>query len=53
MRTHKLKIPYSEQLEQLNASSASVWGECLSLKNSWDYAHGYRTGGRLDYECEL
>ena len=53
MRTHKLKIPYSEQLEQLNASSASVWGECLSLKNSWDYAHGYSTGGSLDYECEL
>ena len=51
MQTHKLKIPYSEQLEQLNVSSASVWGECLSLKNSWDYAHGYRTGGRLDYQC--
>ena len=53
MRTHKLKIPFSEQLEELNAASASVWGECLRLKASWDYAHGYRTGGSLDYECEL
>ena len=53
MRTHKLKIPFSEQLEELNSESASVWGECLRLKASWDYAHGYRTGGRLDYDCEL
>ena len=53
MRTHKLKIPYSEQLEDLNAESASVWGECLMLKDTWDYAHGYRTGVKLDYECEL
>ncbi len=53
MRTHKLKIPFSEQLDELNTATASVWGECLSLKDSWDYAHGYRTGGRLDKACEL
>ena len=23
------------------------------LKNTWDYAHGYKTGASLDYECEL
>ena len=53
MRTHKLKIPFSPQLEELNSESASVWAECLELKDTWDYAHGYRTGVSLDYECEL
>lgn len=53
MRTFKIKIPFSEQLEELNSESASVWRECLELKDTWDYAHGYRTGGVLDYECEL
>ena len=53
MRTLKLKIPHTEQLDALNAASASVWGECLTLKAVWDYAHGYRTTGRLDTQCEL
>ena len=53
MRTHKLKIPYTEQLDVLNAASASVWNECRSLKEVWDYAHGYRTTGRIDKQCEL
>ena len=53
MRTHTLKIPFSKQLDELNAATASVWQECLKLKEVWDYAHGYRTGGRLDIECEL
>ena len=53
MRTYKLKIPSSEYLDVLNAASASVWNECLTLKEMWDYAHGYPTGGRLDKQCEL
>ena len=54
MRTLKLKIPHTEQLDILNAASASVWNECLNLKVSvWDYAHGYRTTGRIDKPCEL
>ncbi len=53
MRTRKLKIPYTVQLDVLNAATASVWVECLCLKDMWDYAHGYRTGGRLDKVCEL
>lgn len=53
MRTHKLKIPYIEQLDVLNEASASVWNECRSLKAVWDYAHGYRTTGRIDKQCEL
>jgi len=53
MRTLKLKIPYTEQLDVLNAASASVWNECLTLKEMWDYAHGYRTTGRIDTQCEL
>ncbi len=53
MRTRKLKVPYTEQLDTLNAATASVWIEGLRLKNIWDYAHGYRTGGRLDTSCEL
>ena len=53
MRTYKLKIPHTEQLDVLNAASASVWNECLTLKTVWDYAHGYRTGGHLDTQCEL
>ena len=53
MRTLKLKIPHTEQLDALNAASASVWNECLTLKSVWDYAHGYRTGGRIDTQCEL
>ena len=53
MKTYKLKIPHTEQLDALNAASASVWNECLNLKSVWDYAHGYRTTGRLDPQCEL
>ncbi|MDE0009823.1 MAG: transposase [Candidatus Poribacteria bacterium] len=40
MRTKKLKIPYTEQLNMLNAASAAVWGECLTLSEVWCYAHG-------------
>lgn len=40
MRTYKLKIPYSEQLDALNAASASVWRECLMLQDVWCYMHG-------------
>ena len=50
MRTYKLKIPYSEYLDALNAASASVWNECLKRKEMWDYAHGYRTTSKA---CEL
>lgn len=42
MRTYKLKLNASSELESLNAASASVWNECLKLKEMWDYAHGYR-----------
>ena len=52
MRTYKLKIPSSEHLDAINAASASVFNECLNLKSVWDYAHGYRTTGRLDKQCE-
>ena len=52
MRTYKLKISSSEHLDTLNAASASVFNECLNLKSVWDYAHGYRTTGRLDKQCE-
>ena len=40
MRTYKLKIPYSDQLDVLNAASASVWRECLALQEVWCYRHG-------------
>ncbi len=40
MRTFKLKIPYMEQLDAANRASASVWNECLKLKEVWCYAHG-------------
>ncbi|RKU15643.1 transposase [Candidatus Poribacteria bacterium] len=40
MRTYKLKVPYCEQLDILNAASASVWGECLALQKVWCYMHG-------------
>lgn len=53
MRTYKIKLPFTEQLEELNSESASVWRECLRLKATWDYVHGYRTGVNLDYDCEL
>ena len=53
MRTYKLKIPHSDFLDALNAASASVFNECLNLKIVWDYAHGYRTTGRIDKHCEL
>ena len=53
MRTRKLKIPYTQQLDSINAATASVWRDCLRLKDMWDYAHGYRAGGRLDKSCEL
>ena len=48
-----MKIPYIKQLDVLNEASASVWNECRSLKAVWDYAHGYRTTGRIDKQCEL
>ena len=53
MRTKKLKLDYAKQLDAINAATASVWGECLVLKGMWDYAHGYRTGAKLDTPCEL
>ena len=53
MRTRKLKLNYKEQLDSLNADTGSVWGECLVLKDIWDYVHGYRTGGGIDGSCEL
>ena len=53
MRTRKLKLQYTEQLDVINAATASVWRECLVLKEMWDYSHGYRTGGSLDVPCEL
>ena len=53
MRTYKVKIRYSPQLDKINAASASVWNECLKLKEVWDYAHGYRTGVCLEKPCEL
>ena len=53
MRTRKLKLNHKEQLESLNADTASVWRECLVFKGVWDYAHGYRTGGGIDRSCEL
>lgn len=53
MRARKLKMQYTEQLESLNAATASVWRECLVLKEMWDYAHGCCTGGKLDAYCEL
>ncbi len=53
MRTRKLKLSYTIQLETLNAGTGSVWVECLRLKDTWDYAHGYRTGGGVDCSCEL
>ena len=40
MRTYKLKIPYSQQLNVLNSASASVWRECLALQEVWCYMHG-------------
>ena len=48
-----MKIPYIEQLDVVNKASASVWNECRHLKAVWDYAHGYRTTGRIDEQCEL
>ena len=53
MRTRKLKMQYTQQLDTLNAATASVWRECLVFKEMWDYAHGYRTSGILDVPCEL
>ena len=53
MRTRKLKMQYTQQLDSLNAATAAVWRECLVLKDMGDYAHGYRTGGKLDAPCEL
>ena len=41
MRTYKLKVETSAELDTLNALSASVWNECLKLKVMWDYAHGH------------
>ena len=46
VRTRKLKMQYTQQLDTLNAATASVWRECLVLKEMWDYAHGYRTEWR-------
>ena len=41
MRTYKLKLEYSQELESIQSETASVWNECLKLKAMWDYAHGY------------
>ena len=41
MQTYKLKIASSSKLDEINATSAAVWCECLKLKAVWDYAHGY------------
>ncbi len=53
MRTYKIKIPYSEQLDMLNAASASVWDECLALQEVWCYAHGSWGYFPNIKECEL
>jgi len=53
VHTRKLKLQYTQQLDTINAATASVWREGLVLKEMWDYAHGYRTGGTLDVPCEL
>ena len=50
MRTYKLKLRYSEELETLQCLTASVWNECLKLKEMWDYMHGYQTTSKA---CEL
>ena len=50
MRTYKLKLPFSEHLESLQSETASVWNECLKLKQMWDYVHGYQTTSK---SCEL
>ena len=50
MLTYKYKLASSVELDDLNAASASVWNECLKLKEMWNYAHGYRTTSKA---CEL
>ena len=50
MRTYKYKIKYSGQLDALNLASASIWNECLKLKEVWNYAHGYQTTSKT---CEM
>ena len=50
MHTDKYKLDYYSDLDVINAASASVWNECLILKEMWDYAHGYRTTSKA---CEL
>ncbi len=50
MHTYKYKLDYHSDLDAINAASASVWNECLILKEMWDYAHGYRTTSKA---CEL
>lgn len=50
MRTYKYKIKYSPDLDAFNIASASVWNECLKLKEVWNYAHGYQTTSK---SCEM
>ena len=50
MHTYKYKLDYHSDLDAINAASASVWNECLILKEMWDYAHGYPTTSKA---CEL
>ena len=54
MRTRPLKLQSTDQLASLNAVTASVWRECLVLKEMWDDVRGYRTrGNQIDSSCEL
>ena len=48
MHTYKYKLDYHSDLDAINAASASVWNECLKLKEMWDYAHGYRTTSNVN-----
>lgn len=52
MRTYKYKLKRQShsELDRLNSASASVWNECLKLKEMWDYAHGYSYTSKT---CEL
>ena len=50
MRTYKLKLEYSQALESIQLETASVWNECLKLKEMWDYSHGH---SHVSKSCEL
>ena len=40
-RTKRLKIPGDPIYSDVNAASASVWGECCDLMNWYQYQRGY------------